>query len=554
MAPTPKVSYTYAISLVVSPSDGPELLAKSLKSLEIQSVYPDEIVLLKNGLLSPIQELIIEDFFSRILYKKLILLSNITLDFGDALNKCISQVSSTYLIRHDPDDISLPNRVEKLKEFSKKSDVDIIHSSILEFNRKTGFMRKSGSGLDANHFRNFIIRNPIAHSSVMFKVSKILEVGGYTNVRFAEDYYLWLKVLKLNTSFGFINEALVIFDFTNVLHKRTSIKILQSELRIMLLKVRLKPSLFIFSLLSLFLRVLFLISPNFIKSLIYKGGEILNASQKDQYLKLEGLDLIQSLENFSEKIKISVIIPHYNRINSLIEAVTSIKNQSYVGKVEIVIVDDKSDLLIRNQLMALEGDEINLIFTETNSGGPAKPRNVGISESSGQIIAFLDSDDTWHQDHLKNSIPFVLNGIPYANSSNKYLIKSGKSFNSLIIRNQIITSSVVVPRNLISEPNLFPYSKEHSVYEDYVAWLKISYLKNFCTPKNRTVNYENSSSDSYRKKYQDDLTCIKSSFESLKVWLNASSRSLSSFTVILMKLRIISIIIIKLLRQLFNGK
>jgi teichuronic acid biosynthesis glycosyltransferase TuaG len=379
-------------------------------------------------------------------------------------------------------------------------------------------------------------------------------VGGYKNVRFAEDYYLWLKLLKLNISFGFINEALVIFDFTNVLHKRTSIKILQSELRILFLKFRLKPSLFIFSFISLFLRVLFLISPNFIKSQIYKGGEILNASQKDQYLKLERDYLIQSLENFSEKIKISVIIPHYNRIKSLIEAVTSIKNQSYVGKVEIVIVDDKSDLLIRNQLMGLERDDINLIFTETNSGGPAKPRNIGISESSGQIIAFLDSDDIWHQDHLKNSIPFVLNGIPYANSSNKYLIKSGKSFNSLIIRNQIITSSVVVPRNLISEPNLFPYSKEHSVYEDYVVWLKISYLKNFCTPKNRTVNYENSSSDSYRKKYQDDLTCIKSSFESLKVWLNASSRSLSSFTVILMKLRIISIIIIKLLRQLFNGK
>jgi teichuronic acid biosynthesis glycosyltransferase TuaG len=293
---------------------------------------------------------------------------------------------------------------------------------------------------------------------------------------------------------------------------------------------------------------LFLISPNFIKSQIYKGGEILNASQKYQYLKLERGFLIQSLENFSEKIKISVIIPHYNRINSLIEAVTSIKNQSYVGKVEIVIVDDKSDLLIRNQLTNFEGDNINLIFTETNTGGPAKPRNIGISESSGQIIAFLDSDDTWHQDHLKSSFPFVVNGIPYANTSNKFLIKSVKSFNSLIIRNQIITSSVVVPRNLISEPNLFPYTKDHSVYEDYVAWLKISYLKNFSIPKNRTVNYENSSSDSYRKKYQDDLICIKSSFEYLKVWLKASNKTLSSFTVILMKLRIISILVIKLFR------
>ena len=554
MTPTPKVSYTYALSLVVSPSDGPDLLAKSLKSLEIQSIYPDEIVLLKNGLLSPFQELIIDDFFSRILYKKIILSSNITLDFGGALNKCISQVSSTYLIRHDPDDISLPSRVEKLKEFSQKNAVDIIHSSILEFNRETGLMRKSGNSLDPNNFKNFIIRNPIAHSSVMFKVSKILEVGGYENVRFAEDYYLWLKLLKLNTSFGFIDDALVIFDFTNVLHKRSSIRILQSELRLLFLKVQLKPSLFMFSFLSLFLRVLFLISPSFIKSLIYKGGELLSASQKDQYLKLESGYLIQSMDNLSKKVKISVIIPHHNRIKSLIEAVNSIKNQSYGGKVEIVIVDDKSDLLIRNQLTKFEGDNINLIFTETNTGGPAKPRNIGISESSGQIIAFLDSDDTWHQDHLKSSFPFVVNGIPYANTSNKFLIKSVKSFNSLIIRNQIITSSVVVPRNLISEPDLFPYSKEHSVYEDYVAWLKISYLKNFCTPKNKTVNYENSSSDSYRKKYQDDLTCVKSSFESLKVWLNASSKSLGSFTIILMKLRILSILIIKLFRQPFNGK
>jgi hypothetical protein len=552
MTPTPNVSTTYAISLVVSPSDDPELLIKSLKSLEIQTIHPDEIVLFKNGLLSPIQELIIDDFFSRIEYKKLILFSNITLDFGDALNKCISQVSSTYLIRHDPDDISLPNRVEKLKEFSQESAVDIIHSSILEFDRETGLMRKSGKSLTPNHFKNFIIKNPIAHSSVMFKVSKILEVGGYTNVRFAEDYYLWLKLLKLNISFGFINEVLVIFDFTNVLHKRSSIKILQSEIKILFLKVSLKPQLFILFFLSLFLRVLFLISPSFIKSLIYNGDELLNASQKDQYLQLERSYLVQPMENLSEKIKISVIIPHYNRINSLISAVTSIRNQTYGGKVEIVIVDDKSDLLIRNQLTDFKGNNINLIFTDTNSGGPAKPRNIGISESSGQIIAFLDSDDTWHQDHLKNSLPFVLNGIPYANTSNKFLTKSVSSFNSLIIRNQIITSSVVVPRNLISEPMFFPYSQNLSIHEDYVAWLKISYLKNFSTPNNVRVNYENNSPDSIRKNHQDDLTCMKSSFASIRVWINESNFALSKLSLILMKLRIISIIIIKSFRQLFK--
>ena len=225
MTTVPKVPYTYAISLVVSPSDDPKLLAKSLKSLEIQTVYPDEFVLLKNGLLSPVQELIIEDFFERVKYKKLMLFSNLTLDFGNALNLCLSKISSTYLIRQDPDDISLPNRVQKLIEFSQKSDVDIIHTAIIEFSRESGLMRKSGRNLSSSIFKNFLIRNPIAHSSVMFKVSKIIEVGGYSNVRFAEDYYLWLKALRVDFSFGFIDEALVVFDFTNVLRKRKSINL-----------------------------------------------------------------------------------------------------------------------------------------------------------------------------------------------------------------------------------------------------------------------------------------------------------------------------------------
>lgn len=548
MTTVPKISYTYAISLVVSPSDDPELLAKSLKSLEIQTVYPDEIVLLKNGLLSPVQDLIIEDFFERVKYKKLILLSSLTLDFGNALNLCLSKISSTYLIRQDPDDISLPNRVQKLIEFSQKSDVDIIHTAIIEFNRESGLMRKSGRTLGSSLFKNFLIRNPIAHSSVMFKVSKIIEVGGYSNVRFAEDYYLWLKATRVDFSFGFIEEALVVFDFTNVLRKRSSINLLQSELKILLLKIRIKPQFFVFSLLSLFLRYLFLISPKSIKSLVYRSGELLNESQKQHFLKLDSDSFVQSMKNLQERIIVSVIIPHHNRTNSLREAVNSIRKQTYEGRVEIVIVDDNSEEVVRNQLKNFKDKDTKIIFTDRNSGGPAKPRNIGITESSGHVIAFLDSDDTWREDHLQSALPFVLAGIPYANTSNKILTKKLKTFNSLIIRNQIITSSVVVPRNLILETNLFPYTQNHSVYEDYVAWLKVSYLRNFATLTNNTVNYVNNSSDSYRKKYLDDLTCVKSSFVLIRIWLAETNKHLSSFSLILMKLRILSVATIKLFR------
>jgi hypothetical protein len=548
MTTVPKISYTYAISLVVSPSDDPELLAKSLKSLEIQTVYPDEIVLLKNGLLSPVQDLIIEDFFERVKYKKLILFSILTLDFGNALNLCLSKISSTYLIRQDPDDISLPNRVQKLIEFSQKSDVDIIHTAIIEFNRESGLMRKSGRTLSISRFKNFLIRNPIAHSSVMFKVSKIIEVGGYSNVRFAEDYYLWLKAMRVDFSFGFIDEALVVYDFTNVLRKRSSINLLQSELKILLLKIRTKPLFFVFSLLSLFLRYLFLISPKSIKSLVYRSGKLLNETQKQHFLKLDSDSFVQSMKNLQERVIVSVIIPHHNRTNSLREAVNSIRKQTYEGRVEIVIVDDNSEEVVRNQLKNFKDKDTKIIFTDRNSGGPAKPRNIGIAESSGNVIAFLDSDDTWREDHLQSALPFVLTGIPYANTSNKILTKKLKTFNSLIIRNQIITSSVVMPRNLILDTNLFPYAQNHSVYEDYVAWLKVSYLRNFATLTNNTVNYVNNSSDSYRKKYQDDLTCVKSSFMLTRIWLAETNKHLSFFSLILMKLRILSIATIKLFR------
>jgi teichuronic acid biosynthesis glycosyltransferase TuaG len=442
----------------------------------------------------------------------------------------------------------MPNRVQKLIEFSQKSDVDIIHTAIIEFNRESGLMRKGGRALGSTLFKNFLIRNPIAHSSVMFKVSKIIELGGYSNVRFAEDYYLWLKALSVDYSFGYIDEALVVYDFTNILRKRSSLNLLQSELNILLLKLRIKPLFFIFSFLSLFLRYLFLVSPKSIKSLVYKSGELIDESQKQYYLKLDGNSFVQSMKNLQERMIVSVIIPHHNRTNSLRDAVNSIRKQTYEGRVEIVIVDDNSEEVVRNQLKNFKDKDTKVIFTDRNSGGPAKPRNIGIAESSGHVIAFLDSDDTWREDHLQSALPFVLTGIPYANTSYKFLTKKLKTFNSLIIRNQIITSSVVVPRNLILKTNLFPHSQNHSVYEDYVAWLKVSYQRNFATQINKTVNYNSNSSDSYRKKYLDDLTCVRSSFLLIRIWLAETNQYLSFFSLILMKLRITSIATIKLFR------
>lgn len=99
---------------------------------------------------------------------------------------------------------------------------------------------------------------------------------------------------------------------------------------------------------------------------------------------------------------VSVVIPTYNRIAMLKEALRSIFEQTYEGSVEIIVIDDNSQdgtpKIIREQY-----PEIYLIACSQN-GGPSAARNKGIKAAQGRYIAFLDSDDLWEPDYLKTQI------------------------------------------------------------------------------------------------------------------------------------------------------
>ena len=90
-------------------------------------------------------------------------------------------------------------------------------------------------------------------------------------------------------------------------------------------------------------------------------------------------------------LKISIVIPTYNRLRLLKEALASIWVQTY-GLYEVTVVDDGSS---DGTLAYLEflGDRINLVRQQR--AGPAAARNAGFQRSSGDYIAFLDSDDIW---------------------------------------------------------------------------------------------------------------------------------------------------------------
>lgn len=88
--------------------------------------------------------------------------------------------------------------------------------------------------------------------------------------------------------------------------------------------------------------------------------------------------------------KVSVVIPTYNRAGLVTRAAQSVLNQTY-RNIELVIVDDGST---DNTLQALAGiDDPRLKVVRGAHAGVSAARTLGVKEASGDLVAFLDSDD-----------------------------------------------------------------------------------------------------------------------------------------------------------------
>lgn len=97
---------------------------------------------------------------------------------------------------------------------------------------------------------------------------------------------------------------------------------------------------------------------------------------------------------------VSIILPTYNRGDLLLEAVGSVRDQTY-SRWELVIADDGST---DDSLSALPDDARIRTKRLAHSGNVATVRNAGLAAATGSLIGFLDSDDRWRPEKLLRQV------------------------------------------------------------------------------------------------------------------------------------------------------
>lgn len=185
---------------------------------------------------------------------------------------------------------------------------------------------------------------------------------------------------------------------------------------------------------------------------------------------------------------ISIIIAVRNGEPYLPRALDSIANQTYQGPVEVILIDDGSTDQTA-QIASAHSLSPRLLRNKKSEGAGAA-RNQGVQASKGPWLAFLDADDSWHQDKLRLQLQLAGDHDDPALLFTRYrrvaLKEHGPSLprkdhpaksldppvlERLLRQNFIGTSTVLLRREAFLKAGGFPNLPKG---QDYALWLRVA--------------------------------------------------------------------------------
>ena len=192
------------------------------------------------------------------------------------------------------------------------------------------------------------------------------------------------------------------------------------------------------------------------------------------------------------KDKISVVIPTYNRAQTIMRAINSVLSQT-LPAFEILVVDDGSsdgtkELLQAHGFFNKKTKALAKKYLVKENSGVSSARNLGIKNANGDFIAFLDSDDAWSKRKLERQFAvlkenlfkhriihtdeiWIRNGVR-VNQHKKHEKSGGDIFEKSLALCCVSPSSVILHRSLFYEYGFF--DETMPACEDYDMWLRLA--------------------------------------------------------------------------------
>jgi len=189
--------------------------------------------------------------------------------------------------------------------------------------------------------------------------------------------------------------------------------------------------------------------------------------------------------------KLSIIIPTYNRAGYIEEAIQSVLEQEYflnnpIKEIcDILVVDDGSQDRTRDIVQQFAPD---VGYLYQNNKGASAARNLGLTKTKSEFVAFLDSDDLWKKEKLSVQMDFmqshleakmcctgetwIRNGI-FVNPRKKHQKYSGWIFDKVLPICLLSLSSALFRRDLFEDIGIF--DEELPVCEDYDFSIRLAH-------------------------------------------------------------------------------
>ena len=190
----------FSIAISVYKDDNPTYFDKALESIyTLQTVKPSEIILIVDGPVSSETNSVIDKYKNLCGTVLKIIRLGKNMGLGNALQIALENSTYELIARMDSDDISAPDRFEQQLAVMKADfNIDIVGGDISEFvGKESNIVATRKVPTTDREIKEYMkTRCAMNHVSVMYKKSAVQKAGGYLNLFWNEDYYLWIRMVE----------------------------------------------------------------------------------------------------------------------------------------------------------------------------------------------------------------------------------------------------------------------------------------------------------------------------------------------------------------------